>query len=561
MRISKKLSVRHQTYCVPLETPRISPTEEQALVVETCHSLSRRNRGKAVPGSCYKVIAGAGTGKTSLLTMVANQLLAKNHRILYLTFNKENQLQAETRFSALGKGLIHCKTMHAVARSLCVVPFSMVPQDESRLKDAVIREFRKKIESWLAANGQGSRGKDNASKKAFELKVQQVGFWIFKTLEAWYRSKDELDALKNDFYTYMAAKRHHLERIGFMAKDNFYCATAMQVWERIMTNDMPMVHDAYIKIAQLARDPQRLDYSVILLDESQDTTACQLDLFVHQPRALGKHVYVVGDAVQSIYSFRGARPRHVVNLASSADFHLTNSFRFGRHIAFVANTILWAKQNSPQIKTFQPYRLRGLNPVDGEVFGPGCTLSFPFTIIARTNSALIGRALQLLQAYPDVRIALSGGSQKFASTIKSVLELQNLSLGQRPSESSWLARYADIEEFKKEAKDLEQHQHLVLLDLISTFQEDLPEKMRLFQEKIIDSNVPSKDAQVVLTTAHQSKGLEWESVEVENDFAAIEVTRKKVDGVGLEHDPSVAEMTFDFGEYGDDLNLWVRCLF
>lgn len=67
-----------------------------------------------------------------------------------------------------------------------------------------------------------------------------------------------------------------------------------------------VTHDAYVKYAQL-QNMRIPNFSCILFDESQDASACQLDLFVTQQVSnptdgVKKNVFVVGDSVQSYLS-------------------------------------------------------------------------------------------------------------------------------------------------------------------------------------------------------------------------------------------------------------------
>jgi ATP-dependent exoDNAse (exonuclease V) beta subunit len=101
----------------------------------------------------------------------------------------------------------------------------------------------------------------------------------------------------------------------------------------------PIPHDAYVKYAQL-RNMQIPNFSCTLFDETQDASACQLDLFVTQqvsnpPDGIENSVFVVADTVQlyrksyiSIYTFRGARSKIIQTLAYPVDFKLTHTFRF-----------------------------------------------------------------------------------------------------------------------------------------------------------------------------------------------------------------------------------------
>ena len=77
-----------------------------------------------------------------------------------------------------------------------------------------------------------------------------------------------------------------------------------------------VTHDAYVKYAEGAKT-QFTRFSNILLDESQGLTESQVQVFVaNQPHA---DVYIVGDAVQSLYSWRGARPKQLRTLAQRVD--------------------------------------------------------------------------------------------------------------------------------------------------------------------------------------------------------------------------------------------------
>jgi hypothetical protein len=143
--------------------------------------------------------------------------------------------------------------------------------------------------------------------------------------------------------------------------------------------------DSVLYFAQLNR--LQIVSTALLVDESQDLTACQIDWFSQQ-QDHGTQLFFVGDAAQSIYSFRGARSKLLIMLGKKrvglnvttdpdrpiVDLELTKSFRFGANIAAAANTILFAKHKSTQTATrsnrekhWRPYRLvGGAQEPDGE---------------------------------------------------------------------------------------------------------------------------------------------------------------------------------------------------
>lgn len=86
---------------------------------------------------------------------------------------------------------------------------------------------------------------------------------------------------------------------------------------------------------------------LIVLFLSLLSIGCQVDWIAKQCEN-GSHVYIVGDAAQTIYSFRGAKSKYMVQLKGAVDFQLTKSFRFGPTIASMANAVLFSKHKSKQ---------------------------------------------------------------------------------------------------------------------------------------------------------------------------------------------------------------------
>jgi superfamily I DNA/RNA helicase len=74
---------------------------------------------------------------------------------------------------------------------------------------------------------------------------------------------------------------------------------------------------------------------------------CQMKWIGDQP-SFGTHIYIVGDPAQAIYGFRGAMSKYLMDLNSSRDCLLTESWRFGRRISQIANLVLFAKEHSDQ---------------------------------------------------------------------------------------------------------------------------------------------------------------------------------------------------------------------
>ena len=149
--------------------------------------------------------------------------------------------------------------------------------------------------------------------------------------------------------------------------------------------------------------------------QAQDLDECQIDFFAQQARRYGTHVFFVGDAAQTIYTFRGAKARNLLLLRSSggarsgavglADRDLTTSWRFGARIGAAANTLLFGKARSPQTafeadgrtldgwrSSWAPYRLVGGAAAPGVVARRGLLTDrarWPIAVVGRSNAGLL----------------------------------------------------------------------------------------------------------------------------------------------------------------------------
>jgi hypothetical protein len=138
---------------------------------------------------------------------------------------------------------------------------------------------------------------------------------------------------------------------------SFYVDAAKELYGYLKPNEDGVTIAGILPFDVIMKEVQlralSLPSTAILLDEAQDCNECQLAWVVgNRPQ---KFVAVVGDAVQTIYGFLGAKPRFMTNVPNCIDRTLTKSFRFGPNLACLANTILHVKQIA-QPKDWLPYR-------------------------------------------------------------------------------------------------------------------------------------------------------------------------------------------------------------
>ncbi|KAJ3356479.1 hypothetical protein HDU83_000829 [Entophlyctis luteolus] len=571
-----------------------SPTPEQSAIIEFARSLpAPAAKNNMIPGTVCRIVAGAGTGKTTTLCMLAEALARNGHHILYLVYNKAAQNDAQARFKKIGK--VTCCTMHAAALRFLRRPtpdFEINPVDDVVVRMKIDQEYETRASTWLAENWRFETNSNRPSQGPNQEKMTQlVLFYIFKTLEGWYRSAKPLQELHNTWNTYYPAKIKHRDLFD---PGTFYIDAARDIWTRMWNGNFPICHDAYLKYAQLNQNIELpASCSVILVDESQDASACQLDLFVTQPAKSphvkpNKHIFIVGDAAQSIYYFRGARPKELAQIDNQFeslqgrffDFHLRRSFRFGPVITRAANMLLWIKANSPQAKDFNPYVVVGVSKVAGKVLRDEELLPYPHTIVARSGVELIKQGLVALADFQDRKlrvgqenadhtlpasdspvIAINGSLKEYKLRLEDTLDVFRLYKGKKPRKTKF-KQYHTFHDFEQDVNDREMSEYGIVLSLIEAYEDDLPQVLATFDQKVLSQSTCLERADVILTTAHQAKGLEFDNVHVCDDFIPLDVCQKPPDPAQQRFSSATAasqnesQIHFKLNAWGDDLNLW-----
>jgi superfamily I DNA/RNA helicase len=267
--------------------------------------------------------------------------------------------------------------------------------------------------------------------------------------------------------------------------------TAKKLWEdRINPRSCVLAtHDTYLKMYQLSK-PVLAGYEVLYVDEFQDTTPCVLDIVMNQ---FGKmKVVVVGDQYQAIYGWRGA-----VNAMKSINCetrNLTKSFRYGKAVADIATTVLEGKM-----------KVEGHDPIQSVASFECVDTSKPYTRLFRSNSALLTAAV--LEMKNGTKVKLEIDVKDFVKLLESAVALKNGD--EKGVKHDKLLPFKNWYALKEEAKfDPE-------LNRIAKVVEDGNAEIWI---EALQNHKNSDDAHVTFTTAHKSKGREFDQVVVEDDF-------------------------------------------
>ncbi|MDL5034339.1 AAA family ATPase [Pelomonas sp. APW6] len=270
-------------------------------------------------------------------------------------------------------------------------------------------------------------------------------------------------------------------------------ALARLAWKRMMdpADRLEMPDDAYLKMYALGK-PQ-LPYDDIIFDEAQDANPVTLQIVRAQQRA---KVLCIGDRHQGIYQFRGAINAMEQLSVGATRFHLTRTHRFGPAIAEVANLLL------SELKG-ETHPIVGLAK-DG-VWNPE-----KVTHLSRTNAQLFnlaaerrGEGIHWIGGPEKYRLELVRDAYRlYARDVQSIQDRTLREIG------SW----HDYTRYAEEASDGEAK---ILVKLVDQFGHDTPQ---LLDDIVRNAVALEADASMVLTTAHKSKGLEWDCVQLCDDF-------------------------------------------
>ena len=394
-----------------------------------------------------KVVAFAGTGKTTLLYEIAKQTRGIK---LYLAFNKAIQIEATNKFKNT-KTIV--KTTHSLAYNYVINRYGL-----------------------------------NLRKNYSTMEIVQI-------YNVDYATANTAKIIFENFCNSASS--------GLNA-DTPEKILAKKIFEDMQNKKIDVTHSFYLKQFQLDILAQNViipEYDMLLLDEAQDTNDVTLSIFYNIP---AKQKIIVGDRHQQIYSFRGSI--NAINKIQAKIFYLTHSFRFNEKIAFKATNFLQIFKNEKK-------SLKGLG---------NHTKIQTKAIISRTNAELI---LQMKYLIED---------EKKFKTIRNPKDIFSLALNLRnlSNEEEVEKEYKFLNSFKQEYQFLSKSQKSSFdFDIFKFIEDKIEDDIELLSAlkiakvkdldkiyKIALEYYNQNDADIFLTTAHTSKGLEFDEVVITDDF-------------------------------------------
>lgn len=388
------------------------------------------------------VIAGAGSGKTRVLTFRIAYLMSKGvdaFNILALTFTNKAAREMKNRIASIvgnseTKNLM-MGTFHSVFAKLLRYDGDKLgfpsnftiydTQDSQRLMSAIIKEM-------------------GLDKDIYKYKQVQNRISSYKnsliTVRAYFNNPElqEADAM---------AKRPRMGDIYQNYVDRCFKAGAMDFDDLLLrTNELL---NRFPEV--LAKYQDRFRY--ILVDEYQDTNHSQY-LIIKALSDKFQNICVVGDDAQSIYSFRGANISNILNFQKDYDdvamYRLEQNYRSTRNIVNAANSIIAKNKNQLEkvvwtdnddgtaIKIHRsPTDAEEGRFVAGSIFENRMQhqmLNGSFAVLYRTNSQ--SRAIEDALRKRDIPYRIYGGLSFYQrKEIKDVLSYLRLVINSKDEEA------------------------------------------------------------------------------------------------------------------------------
>ena len=421
-------------------------------------------------GTLTLVNAVAGSGKTALLISIAESLDIEKG--LYLAYNKSISIASKRKFPKE----IDCRTTHSLAYRAVVKPLGLKVGffNENSIKEA-----------------------DMTYSQKATLVEDIREFCLSK-----YLSYDDFSKHKGKKNKKLANKYLNLMYDGkIQCTHDFY----MKVFHTLLADD----------------DIEQIDYDIIMLDEAGDLNEVTLEIF----RLLtAKKKIAVGDPHQNIYQFN-----HTINCFKTlkkegTEFRLSKSFRVPDEIAKKVNT--FCTEHLDYSMSF-----KGVKQKNKDIK----TIGF----ISRTNVGLVNKIIELTDsgtpyglvrnAYDIFKVPLMVSSLKYKGKI-------------------YLPEYADLQGFvdewhenRKNVKD----KYPTLFKFIAMLYETDPlikasmaligahGKNKIFEAYESAKSYENKQHNLMLLTAHSSKGLEFDEVIIAPDMENMVTTSISKYNVGM----------------------------
>ena len=467
------------------------------------------------------VIAGAGTGKTRVITnriaYAINAGVTDPTKVLALTFTARAAGEMRARLRVLGIANVAARTFHSAAlkQLLYFWPYAFGGQFPKLLttKSGFIGQAITRAELAIPAQVNSLREIAGEIEWAKVLEISPDNY--------------QEQAIANSRSVRLPNNKSQNENLA-MISQVYEAYESLKRQERCLDfEDALLLTVGMLEEDRAVRERVRDQYRYFTVDEYQDVSPLQqrlLNLWLGNR----EEICVVGDAAQTIYSFAGASSNFLLNFKNrfpnAQSFRLSRGYRSTPEIINTANQILrTANLVSDHGSELQSANTHGDKPLVNGFNSTADEISYvvsqvskqissgsdssEIAILARTNAQLdqVKSALNNAKILSQIR----SGERFFERVdVRDAMRVIR-SASVLPSEiGDW---YADLVSVLRPFGDADYVAGF--LRLAKSIQENGGANMRAFLREIEDraeQNNPPTLPGVTLATLHGAKGLEWD---------------------------------------------------
>ena len=431
-------------------------TDEQVLIRDAARS-----------GEDLIIQAGAGSGKSSTLREIAMDLMGK--KILYVVYNTAAREDAEKKSP---KNML-CKTRHSLAYGAVGWKYRDRNRKGRMTSTALARHL--KILKTLEYPG---------LLEPHLFKPGKLASLALETVSAFCSSDAEM--ILPEHVPYQKGLSRGAQR-DLSSKVAQY---AGKFWLETIRpkSDLWFSDDYYFKIWLMSKPT--LPYDMVMLDEAQDSTRAVRQLILSQHT----QKIAVGDSAQSLYRWQGAV--NIMDDWPGRELYLTMSFRFGDAIAEEAN--MWLEHAGTKL------RIRGNPAVTSRV---AVTADEVDAVLCRSNGMCIQQAVEGLEK------GLSVGFCKDPTPLKRLAWAAKELQEDGATEHEDFSGFTSWDEVVEYSESPEGSDMKVFVKLVNRYS---AKRLGAIVMNVKDARHHKVD--LVVATAHSTKGMEWDRVRIAQDF-------------------------------------------
>lgn len=482
------------------------------------------------------IAAGAGTGKTSTITMLAEDMYQQDNtsRGVYLAFNKSIASEVGSK---LFYGNVSAMTIHSLANK----GIRNNPQ-YAPLMNKLGRDFREIMPLRQRAKAFGAKTQEafgehdgpihpKTNIPLYEITGQTMCREAMEAVKRFCQSDDDVIGPQHVRVT---------KNIDKKVRDRYRARVAeiaTRMWDKDLLNPsgtLPFSHDCYLKLyamsnpditEQLGLQGKR---AVLFFDEAQDSRPCITQIVMGQRDKM--QVVLCGDSSQAIYRFTGCRDaiRGFKQFDGVKSYTLSKTFRFGAPIAMVANQILNRIDGSdvrivPDLSINSDVRI-----MDNNMALDFYSLSDVDAVICRSNRLLIETAMGLLGTGAKVYCATD--TKMIVDIAADYRELEYGGKAKSPMMKQFRTA-AEVDRFVNKQRaanagidvddtedDVEAEVDEILMSILNAVVSNGAAKVLAAMKNCEDDE---SAADVVVSTIHKSKGRQWNHVAINWDMSAF----------------------------------------